>query len=330
MRRTWVVLLGFVACAATVRAAAPGPIDGLNIPSNFGGAAELAAQTNNTGFGDQIVNTGDYTPGSELDALYLAKDNDYLYVGVTGNLERNGHAFVIFIDVDDSSGLFGQSELRAEGVGGPPYSVQTASREVVINTNGTPGDTTDDTWSYGSNGTILPCAADLAIAVDVFGGTMSISEYQLFDPIFVGPAGTTDPTPDNPNDSDESLYAVREFIGQSVINDGNDVIENLQSGNPYGPGGFNDTNTSGVTSTDALDADAATTGLEIGIPLSRFLGATNVSLFVALVDGNGGGTGAFVPQTLPATSDADACTSGMAFPLRGDLSTKLSCLPIDI
>jgi len=323
---TWLAVL---ACAAVARAAAPGPIDGLNIPGNFTVGVELAVQSNNTGFGDQIINTGDYTPGSEVDGLYLAKDANYLYVGVSGNLERNGHAFVVFIDVDDNFGLFGQSELRAEGVGGPPFAVQTASREIVIDTNGTPGVDSDDTWSYGADGTQLPCAPDLAIAVDVFGGTMSVSEYQLFDPILVGQTGTTDPTPNNPNDPLQSVYATREFIGQTATNDGNDVIENLQSGNPYGPGGFDNTNTTGVTDVSGSNAAAASTGLEIGIPLSRFLGATNLELFVVLVDG-GGSTGAFVPQSLPAVLDDDACTSGMAFALRADLSGMLSCRAVNV
>jgi hypothetical protein len=329
MKKSVWMLTGLLACSAWARAAAPGPIDGLSIPSDFANSVELSVQTNNTGFGNQIIESGDFTPGSELDGLFLAKDANFLYVGVTGNLERNGHAFVIFIDVDDNFGLFGQSELRAEGVGGPPFAVQTASREVSIDTNGTPGDGSDDTWMYGSNGTMLPCAPDYAIAVDVFSGTMSISEYTLFDPVFVGPAGTTDPTPDNPNDPLQQVFAVREFIGQSPINDGNDIIENLQPGNPYGPGGFDDTNTSGVTDATVVDAALATTGLEIGMPLSRFLGATNIQLFVVLVDG-GGSTGAFVPQSLPPTLDAAACTSEMAFPLRADLSTALACMPLDL
>lgn len=323
-------IFGLVLVAATaVTAAAPGPIDGLDIPSNFGGANELAVQTNNTGFGNQVVSSGAYTPGSEVDGLYLATDANYLYVGVTGNVEQNGHAFVIFIDVNDlQSGMEGQSELRAEGVGGPPFTVQTASREVIVNTNGTPDNTADDTWMYGTNGTVLPCAPDLAIAVDTYGGTMSISEYSLFNPSF-GPVETIDPTPDNPGDPVQNVYASRVYIGGGAVNDGNDVIENLQPGNPYGPGGFDNTNTTGVNMVDAVDADAAAKGLEIGIPLARFQGATDIELFVALVDG-AGLTGAFVPQTLPAVLDDDACTSGMAFPLRADLTSALSCKAVNL
>jgi hypothetical protein len=325
MRKTMRVWIGVLACAGTALAVAPGPLDGLDIPSDFASGEELAVQTNFTGFGDQQISLGGFTPGSEANGLYLAKDATNLYVGVTGNLEENGHAFIIYIDVDDNFGLFGQSELRAEGVDAPPAAVQNASREVVVDTNGTPDVTTDDTWMYGTNGTLLPCAPDFAIAVDVFGGTMSVNEYQLFDPvIFPGGIGTTDPTPDNLGDPDQLLYAVRNFIGQTAVNDGNEVLENLQAGNPYSVGGFNNTNTSGVTSVDAAGADLSTSGLEIAIPLERFLGADNFDLFVTIQDG-GGSTGVFVPQMLPPTIDAMACTSGMAFALRQDLTNAVTC-----
>jgi hypothetical protein len=154
---------------------------------------------------------------------------------------------------------------------------------------------------------------------------MSVNEYQLFDPvIFPGGIGTTDPTPDNLGDPDQLLYAVRNFIGQTAVNDGNEVLENLQAGNPYSVGGFNNTNTSGVTSVDVADADLSTSGLEIAIPLERFLGADNFDLFVTIQDG-GGSTGVFVPQMLPPTIDAMACTSGMAFALRQDLTNAVTC-----
>lgn len=326
LRTCTCAVAGVLAIVGTAHAVAPGPIDGKNIPSNFGGANELAAQTNNTGFGDQSLGTGDFTPGSEMDALYLAKDNDYLYVGITGNLERNGHEFVIFIDVDFPGFFDGQQELRSENVDGPPYSIQKASREVVIVGNDV-GTTTDDTWEYGSNGTMLPCEADFAITVDVYGGTMSVSEYTLFDP-GLGAVGTTDPTPDNPNDPLLNLYAVRNFIGQTAINDGNDVIESLQLGNDYGPGGFDDTNTTGVTSTDATDANVATTGMELAIPLTNFQGVDDLNIMVAIVDGSDTAGGLFVPQVFPSITDPDACTS--SFVIRQDLSSQLTCLPVDI
>lgn len=326
MLRQVLSLTGVFAMASTALAVAPGPVDGLNIPGDFSASVELAVQSNNTGFGNQIIQQGDYTGGSEVNGLFLAQDGQYLRIGITGNLERNGHAIVIFIDSDDPF-LTGQTELRAEGVGGPPFSVQTASREVIIDTNGTPGDGSDDTWMYGSNGTILPCEADFAIAIDAFGGTMSISNYFLQNPL-LGAVGTTDPTPDNPNDPLQELFASREFIGQTALNDNNDVLENLNAPT-WGPAGFNNTNTTGVNSDDATDANLATTGVELSVPLSIFQGATNLNIFVAIVDG-GGLTGAFVPQTLPPVTDDDVCTQGMAFALRADLSSVTQCRLVNI
>ncbi|MFH0982300.1 MAG: hypothetical protein V2A79_12275 [Planctomycetota bacterium] len=306
-------------------AAPPGTLDGQNIPTDYSGSTELGVQTNRTGFGDQQLGTGDFTPGSELDGLFLAKDADFLYVALTGNLERNGHTYVIFIDINDP-GYEGQQELRSEGVGGPPYTVQTASREIVINTNG-PGPE-DDTWSYGANGTFLPCEADLALAVDAYGGTMSVSEYNLFDPNVYPPVGQSDPTPSNPNDPLLDLYAVRVFVGQSPINDHNDVIENLQAPS-YGPGGFDDTNTTGVTTNGASLAYATTSGLEIGIPLSMFQGVNELNIFVAMVDG-AGATGLFTNQVLPPTSSNGICNPPGTFAMRADLSGDTTCRSVSV
>ncbi len=73
-------------------------IDGLAIPGDFAGLLR-STQVNPTGFGD---NTGEAT-GSELDAMYVARGTtptggDGLLIGITGNLETNGNAYVIFLD----------------------------------------------------------------------------------------------------------------------------------------------------------------------------------------------------------------------------------------
>jgi len=320
-----IVAFTLVLAVGSVAFAQPGPLDGRDIPSDFAGSTELGVQTNRTGFGDQVLGTGDFTPGSELDGLLLAKDETYLYVGLTGNLERNGHAFVIFID---QMFIVGQHELRAEGVGGPPYAVQTASREFVINSNGT-SDPSDDTWSYGANGTILPFEdANYALAVDVFGGTMSVSEYRLQDPAGP-PAGTYDPTPDNLGDlPDANLYAIRNFVAQGPINDGNDIFEYHQDLG-FEKGGFDDTNTSGVTDVDALLADACTSGFEIAIPRAN-IGAgledfDTICVFVAMMDGAGDWTGTITNQVLPSVTSNGLCDPPTVIGLRPDLTDITVC-----
>ncbi|MCP4590860.1 MAG: hypothetical protein GY842_08945 [bacterium] len=331
MTRTILCMVVLIA-GTTAVAAPPGALDGQNIPTDYALSTELATQTNRTGFGNQVLGTGAYSPGSEVDGLHLAIDGTYLWVGVTGNLEQNGHSYVIFIDQEFV--VTGQTELRSEGVEGPPFTVQTASREIVVSTNGTTNGA-DDTWAYGSNGTILPCEADYALAVDVFGGTMSASEYRLVDP--TGPAvGTHDPTPDNPGDPLLNLYAQRTWVAQGPVNDGNDIFEN-QTALGYEFGGFNNTNTSGVTWNDASNADAATSGLEIAIPLANvgiglLPSVDTINIFVALVDG-GGSTGTIVNQTLPAITDVGTsgpCDPPAAIGLRQDLTPIASCRFVDL
>ena len=81
----------------------PVSVDGLAIPADFNGLLR-ATQTNPTGFND---NTGD-SGGSELDGLYVARGindgRDGLYIGVTGNLETNGNAYVILLDTNAAAG----------------------------------------------------------------------------------------------------------------------------------------------------------------------------------------------------------------------------------
>lgn len=80
-------------------------IDGLNIKENFCGQgigncpALLSVQTNHTAFGDTFPATGNYTPGSEINQMFVFKTQDSLGVYITGNLEPNGNAIVIFLDV---------------------------------------------------------------------------------------------------------------------------------------------------------------------------------------------------------------------------------------
>lgn len=80
-------------------------IDGQNIKGDFCGQsfenceALLSAQTNHTAFGDTFPATGNYTPGSEINQMFVFKTQDSLGVYITGNLEPNGNAIVIFLDV---------------------------------------------------------------------------------------------------------------------------------------------------------------------------------------------------------------------------------------
>jgi hypothetical protein len=310
-----------VAFCAVVHADPPGPLDGKNIPSNFGELNKVAVQRNHTGFGDYEVIPGALLPGSELDGVFVAKTSTKLHIGLTGNLEENGHAYMIGIGIP---GVTGQTELRAEGEDAPPGTLQDAGREVIVNDNDTPEDPTDDTWSYGENGTILPVETKYVIAVDVFGGTASISEYELLDPSGE-PDDYTDPTPDNPDDPDQPIYTIRTFVTQGPVGDGNDVWENDQSLG-YETGGFDNSNLAGVTDTDGSSASTATTGLELAIPFSRLgiTGNTSIYLWVAMLDGGGGdGNGIVTNQVLPPLDMGEPCNPPAAIGKRVDLSSYM-------
>src|SRR5262249_23164154 len=75
--------------------AAP-PIDGRNIPTDFGGHL-LATQRFQTQFGDHTDNS-QFGEGSELDQLFVTNDANRLYIGITGNLKNDGNGIMVFID----------------------------------------------------------------------------------------------------------------------------------------------------------------------------------------------------------------------------------------
>jgi hypothetical protein len=352
--------------AGSLQAAAPGIIDGQNIPSDYANSKRVGVQTNYTGVGDvtslDVVSA--FSEGTELDALYLAVDNQYLYVGLAGNSLPIGNPFVILIDSDFD---FGQTELRTEGVGGPPFMLQIAGREVVLSDNGTPNDPNDDTYTVTPNsGTLLPdCGLggsftgwDFALAIDeADDGNMYVHEYLLFDPTdfpvgFASPQDvcnyadgrgrvSCDPTPANPNDSDLPLYAIRQLAAVSEVGDGN---ENFEGGTPqlgYPRGGMDNSNTAGVTDTDASGAATATTGVEIAIPLSNIgpggvFDFDTIRMLVLTIDGDEyqsssvtDGYGTFINQALPSYTGA-ACNPPASLGLRPDLSVVASCFEVDL
>jgi len=97
--------LALALCLAIWPSAAFAAVDGRGIPEDFcpgglpGCQALLELQNNHTGFGDARPPTGGYVPGSELNQLYVFKTADSLAINVTGNLETNGNAFVVLLDV---------------------------------------------------------------------------------------------------------------------------------------------------------------------------------------------------------------------------------------
>ncbi len=362
MRHLPIIALAVCGMMATVQAAPPGPLDGQSIPTDYAGAKRIGVQTNSTGVGDvtSLQSVPVFTQGSELNGIYLAKDTTFLYVGLTGNLLALGSPFVILIDNPFESG---QNELRTEGVGGPAFMLQLAGRQVVVNDNGTPGNPADDTYTVVPNsGTMLPTCGDpgftgwdYALAVDVSdNNTMYAHEYILFG----FPIGTAnpaelchfgdsrgrvscDPTPDNPNDPQIPIYAIRNLVASSPVGDGNEVFEGGQPAFGYQRGGFNNSNVSGVTDTGTANAGAATKGLEIAIPLaniggSPLFGNETIHILVLTMDGDEyqqssvtHGYGTFVNQALPSLT-GPSCNPPASLGMRPNLSTVATCLTVNL
>ena len=346
---------------SSVQAVPPGTLDGENIPTDFANSKRIGVQTNHTAVGD-VTSLGvfpDYSEGTELDAMYLAKDFDHLYIGLAGNVAPIGNPFIILIDSEFD---FGQTELRTEGVGGPPWMVQLLGREVVFSDNGTPNDPNDDTYTVTPNsGTLLPDCGDgsftgwdYALAVDVADDdNMYVHEYQLFD-FQVGAASAADlcnyadgrgrvpcdPTPDNPSDTSLPVYSIRNLVATSPEGDGNETIEGGDSAFGYTRGGWDNSNTAGVTDSDASDAATALTGLELAIPLANIgsgvFDTDTIRIVVLTMDADEYQTttvsdefGSVINQALPSFSGPD-CNATTGLGKRPDLSAIASCLEVDL
>jgi len=140
-------------CLLVVTVAATGlaQVNGWDIPGKYGAGALVETQLWCTGYGDSI---GYDSPGSEMDQLFLDDDGTQLHLSITGNLEWNGNAYLIFLDTIPGAG---QTQLITDGIPGPPYAV-----------NGLHGSTFDGDF-----------APDFIIAVDTYGGSIYVSHYYL-------------------------------------------------------------------------------------------------------------------------------------------------------
>ncbi len=82
----------------------PSSSNGTGIPAAFGGIANaLSTQNNYTCFGNASTSLPGTLPGSEMDQIRVTNTNSRLRVGVTGNLENNGNAFVLMLDTDNTN-----------------------------------------------------------------------------------------------------------------------------------------------------------------------------------------------------------------------------------
>lgn len=320
-----VIMSCFVAVSAIGEVTFDGVI-GFGAGEEWANAESTAVQDNYTGYGDQVWNDPAVV-GSELDELYVRTDGTYLYVGVTGNLQFDGNAIVLLLDTDLTPGV-GQNVLATEiapiisempcSSVGPPFAVPNLGQALATNNNGTPDDPSDDLTirDPASTGTLLDSGfePDHAIAVDTFGGTVHVTQYDLYS----ASLGTWDDPGTNNGvtpcfDRIESLpyYAARIYRGQVAVdsNDGTLSGGTNPNGSQYA---FNNQGTQGVTATAVAAAGSGlpgdprtqTQGLEAKIHLAD-LGYTppltsdlTIRISVLLI----GGGGLVSNQSLPGTA----------------------------
>lgn len=310
-----------IVAAATFTAAAwavpPGPIDGLDIPSDFGAGNRLALQTNVALWGKSFHRFRD--EGSELDQLWVLHDWNDLYIGVTGNLATNGNQIMIFIE---DPYFEGQNGLKSGVCEGPPFALQDLG-EAYLNTNGTPEDSNDDFYERFADGAAMDAtfSPTHVITVDVYEATVHVSAYNLNDDST--PVVTFYDHPDTLMIEELDSFTSRCYLGEHAVNDGAGVLYGWGWEFPSGVGcltytpeawevGLDDRNVDGVTGSDASGAATATLGLEIKASLfDLFLDGTETIKVMALLTGPGNG---YVSnQSLPPM-DPNAQTFGPRFP----------------
>lgn len=305
-----------------------------------------AIQDNHTGYGNQVPTSPDVN-GSELDELFVRTDGTWLYLGITGNLEEDGNAYIILIDTDfNAPSPEGQNVLATEiapvladlpcAGNGPPFALQNLGQALQNNDNGTPEDPTDDLTQRdpGSTGTTLDAGftPDVGVAVDTFGGTLSVSQYNLASPgnplgTWDNPATNSGETPCETQQEALEFFAERIFRGQVGVGSGSGILANGTNPNNWQLA-FNNEGIAGVTDTQVAtpgsgepgDPRTQTRGLEARIHLED-LGFTtplagDLELRISVILTSGGGI--VSNQTLPGIQ---AGLSQINLGLRPDFTT---------
>jgi hypothetical protein len=318
-----------VVCALTVLTFGAVTFDGLIgfAPGEEWAGVASTAQDNYTQFGNQILSG---FSGSELDELYVRTDGYFLYVAATGNLQENGNAQILLLEVRPG----GQNVLKTEiapvvanlpcSGNGPPYAVQGLG-QALTNDGGTPPQTIRDSTSTG---TVLDAgfAPNYAIAVDTFGHTVHVTQYDLSD-VSLGTwddPGTNDGNPCGPPNEALAFFTTRVYRGEVGVDSGSGLLGGAGT-NPNGwEVAYNNTGFAGVTGSVVSAPGSGTTGdprtqitgleakislLDLGFTqddIARFTDPVNpepLAIKVAILLTSGGGL--VSNQTLPGIAGAN-------------------------
>lgn len=298
--------LGVASLAAAAFAQAP-TLDGRNIPSDFSGGTLLATQRFQTAFGDD-TDGGQFGNGSELDQMFAANDGTNLYIGLTGNVQNNGNACVLFIDVDGAAtgaGLlftrdaFGDPALGLRDTNAPAGQIFGRPRYLAGRPDFCPG---LDNTSFDAG-----FAPDFVLGVT--GGSprgSQVRNYYLvnwttLDPV-AGGLGHTNEVAGLMTAGDETASGSAGTLGSFLATSCLGIRGAIDNSNDAGVDGG---------SAESTLASTATKGLEFSIPL-WLLGVApgdSVCLFAIVVGDNGYQSNQFLPSDTAATTFGNlACT----------------------
>jgi hypothetical protein len=248
-----------VACGMLAASGALAAVDGTIAPGEY--PTVLGVQTTGTGFGNNE---------SELNACFAGMGvGGVLRVGLTGNLQDNGNAFVVFLDTRPGGcvetvlpGGFGQTG----SFGGQ-----------AVDDWGTDVDGGPDVWPTPGGGSVLPAwfNPDLAIAFSRAGSTYYVNVIDM-----TAANDTTNPMVDRYFGSNE----ITENLGASLL-----------MANPLGPGSITSafspaSNAAGVNGLGDVPGDplSATFGLEFEVS-PEVLGLQGGQIRLMAFITNGGG-----------------------------------------
>ncbi|MBL8764932.1 MAG: hypothetical protein JNM07_11745 [Phycisphaerae bacterium] len=249
----------------------------------------VAVQTNGTQFGDSNLAQQFGANGSEIGATYAVISGGRLYLMFTGNLESNYNKLEVFFDC--TSG--GQNTLRGDNVD--------------LDYNGL--NRMGDDGSSGGNGLKFdsPFEADYWLGVTIGGGggpsgydvytnaaflrtggwnhdaNYNSLDYGAYDGSDAATVVTFDgPQLDAYNPNGQGLYLFAQYGPRTTTANPSSPVSGLIEAT------VNNSNSGGVTSSDASAALGVTTGVEVSIDLNE-LGYDGASVIKVCAFINGGG-----------------------------------------
>lgn len=262
-------------------------VDGAITPAEYPKGL-VATQLNPTGFGNSNLGQVGFANGSELNQMFVRSDGQFLYIGLTGNVETNFNKLTLFFD----SKTGGQNRLTG------------AQSDQGFNAMPRMAEFTDTNTAITQPGLTFPAGFTADFAFIHNGGDVAPTHFNDFFVIGV---------------RDESGETDGFYIGSGSY--GSNGTLTGGTSNPLNTGflaAISNLNTAGVSDSDASGAATAVTGFELRIPLSILENNQCGIRILAFV--NGGGNDFMSNQFLPSLP---AGTGNLGEPRLVDLTSLI-------